>query len=284
VSKHSTAQSPKSPSARSRLGPARRSYGRGVRLDREDGRETAAGIGWVGRDGWPVLAALGLCPLGAALVTGDPGGPIARAHELVGAERVLGLHSEPALVGWLHAHAWLSSVAGLFYVWVHLPALVGALVWVWLERRWAFAVVRDTFVIGQVVTVTGNLAFATAPPWMLSDPAGHPIAAGDVAYLVQSPYAAMPSGHTMFAAIAAGTVVARVRSPLVRVIAVASPLLVGVVIVATGNHLWLDCVGGALAATLGFGAARLRAGWTTSRARRLRLRHGATAAEPCRLS
>jgi membrane-associated phospholipid phosphatase len=144
--------------------------------------------------------------------------------------------------------------------------LVGALVWVWLERRWAFGVVRDTFVIGQVLTVAGNVVFATAPPWMLTDPAGHPIDAGAVAYVLQSRYAAMPSGHVMFAAIAAGTVFALVRSRLVRAVAVGYPVLVGLVILATGNHLWLDGVAGVLVAALAFGAARLRAGWTTMRA------------------
>jgi membrane-associated phospholipid phosphatase len=100
--------------------------------------------------------------------------------------------------------------------------------------------------------------FATAPPWMLSAPAGHPIDAGGVAYVLQSRYAAMPSGHMLFAVIAAGMVVALVRSPLVRAIAAAYPVVVGLVIVATGNHLWLDCLGGLLVATLAFAAARLR--------------------------
>jgi len=235
------------------------------------------------RDGWPVLAALALCPVGAALAPADAGGPIARAHELAAAERALDLHAEPGLVAWLHAHAWLSGIVWLFYLWVHLPVLAGALLWVWLERPRAFGVSRDTFVIAQVLTIAGNALSATAPPWMLADPARHPIDAGGVAYIVQSRYAAMPSGHTMFAAIAAGTVFALARPPLVRALAVAYPLLVGLVIMATGNHLWLDGVAGVAVAALGFAAARLWAERAATRARWAGARRRARWVQPCRL-
>jgi len=61
----------------------------------------------------------------------------------------------------------------------------------------------------------------------------------------------MPSGHVAFACVAAGTVFALVRSRVLRAGAVLYVALVVAVIVTTANHLWLDAVGGALAAAAG---------------------------------
>jgi hypothetical protein len=204
----------------------------------------------------PVLLALALCPLAAALAPADPAGPIARGASVLGWERVLGIASEPAIAAWLREHATLSGAAELFYVWVHLPATVGALVWVWLERRWAFPFARDAFVTAQLVTVAGYVAAPTAPPWMLErvrQPADT-----SLAHLLQSPYAAMPSGHMAFALIAAGCVIALVRRRAIRLAAAAYVPVVLAVIVATGNHYWLDAVAGAAAAACGTAVAVVR--------------------------
>jgi PAP2 superfamily len=204
----------------------------------------------------PVLLALALCPVAAALAPGDPAEPLARGAALLGWERSLGIASEPAIAAWLRGHATLAGAAELFYVWVHLPATIGALVWVWLEHRRAFAFARDVFVTTQLVAVAGYLAVPTAPPWMLehaSQPAGT-----SAAHLLQSPYAAMPSGHMAFALIASGCVIALVRHPAVRLAAAGYALLVLAVIVATGNHYWLDAAAGAAAAAFGTAVAAVR--------------------------
>jgi hypothetical protein len=156
------------------------------------------------RDALPVALALALCPLVAMLAPDDPADALTRARSLVEAQRALGVTPEPALVRALDAHPSLRALTELLYVWVHLPALVGALVWVRLERPRAFSFARDTFVAAQVVTVTGYLLVPAAPPWMLE--AGMTRAPERLAYLLQSPYAAMPSGHTVFALVAGGCV------------------------------------------------------------------------------
>jgi hypothetical protein len=61
----------------------------------------------------------------------------------------------------------LLAAAGLFYVWVHLSATIGALIWARLERPHAFARARDTFLATQMFTVAGYLVVPVAPPRML---------------------------------------------------------------------------------------------------------------------
>jgi hypothetical protein len=198
------------------------------------------------RDVALVGGAFALCPLVAALAPTDPAGPVARGHALLVFERRLGLGFEPALVGWASSHALLLTVATLFYTWVHLPATVGALVWARLEHPRAFPRVRDAFLATQALVVLGYLLAPTAPPRLLDGarPHGWP-------YHLQSPYAAMPSGHVAFSLIAAATVAGLARPLAVRLAALAYPPLVLAVVVLTGNHLWIDAVGGTLAAAAG---------------------------------
>jgi hypothetical protein len=215
------------------------------------------------RDAATILGGLALCPLVAALAPDEP--PLARTHALVDVERALGLFVEPAIHGWVAGHPVLLTLAGLFYVWVHVPATIGALIWARLERPHAFAAARNTFLATQLITVAGYLLFPVAPPRMLpgfTDTLAAVYGSGGerLAHSVQSPYAAMPSGHVAFAVVAAGTVFALVRSNLLRVAAVAYVALVVAVIVATANHLWLDAVGGVAAASLGALAVRALTG------------------------
>jgi hypothetical protein len=213
----------------------------------------------VKRDAALITGALALCPLVAAFAPAQP--PLERTRALVDAERALGIFVEPAVHGWVADRPALLTLAGLFYVWVHLPATIGALVWARLERPHAFQVARNTFLVTQAITVAGYLLVPVAPPRMLpgfTDTLAAVYGSGGerLAHSVQSPYAAMPSGHVAFAAVAAGMVFALVRASVLRIAAVGYVALVIAVIVATANHLWLDAVGGLAAAGLGHLTAR----------------------------
>jgi hypothetical protein len=70
---------------------------------------------------------------------------------------------------------------------------------------------------------------------------------------LQSPYAALPSGHVAFAVVVAGLVGSQVRS--LRLVAPAYPLLVTAIVIGTANHLWSDAVAGMSAAATGFSLA-----------------------------
>lgn len=202
----------------------------------------------------PVALAFALCPLVAALAPTDPAGPLARAQALVGFERSLGLYFEPAVAAWFAARPALLGVVEFLYVWGHVPATVGALVWARLEHPGAFTRARDTFVATQAVVVVGYLLMPTAPPRLLTGE----VPDGGIVALLQSPYAALPSGHVAFAIVTAGIVGTLAAWRWVRWAAPLYPLLVTLVVVGTANHFWIDAVAGALAAASGFVIARTR--------------------------
>ena len=212
------------------------------------------------RDAALVALAFAVCPLVALTAPDDPSAALARGRELLRAEQQLGLWVEPALHGWAVGVPGLMAAVMAFYVWVHVPATVGALVWAWLERPEHFGRLRNAFLATQAVVVVGYLALPTAPPRLLglpglSDPLGAEASA--LAATVQSPYAAFPSGHMAFALVAGGVVATLAGPRWVRALGALYPLVVLAVIVLSANHFWLDAVGGALAATLGLGAASL---------------------------
>jgi len=167
-------------------------------------------------------------------------------------ERSLGLYVEHDAQGWLTGHPWLAAIVGFLYLWGHVPATVGALVWARLEHPRAFGLARDAFLATQLVVVAGWVAFPTAPPRMLS---GGERPSGGLVDLIQSPYAALPSGHVAFAAFVAGVVCSLAAWRWVRGVVALYPVLVTAVVVVTANHFWLDAVAGVGAAASGRGLA-----------------------------
>ena len=209
------------------------------------------------RDAAPVLLALALCPL-AALATPGRAGPLERMRDLIDVERALGLFVEPSVHAWVAARPHVLHALELSYVGVHLPVTLGVLVWVWFARPHAFPLARNTFAAAQTLSAVGYLVAPTAPPRMVGG-LGYSTALGPgdhgLGRVVQSPYAAMPSAHMAFALVTTGIVVCLARSRAVRLLILLYPPAVLVEIMATGNHIWLDAVGGAAVAGIGFGLA-----------------------------
>ena len=157
--------------------------------------------------------------------------------------------------------------------------MLAVLVWAYLKRPRAFPLARNAFVAAQTLCAIVYIVAPTAPPRMVAG-LGYSAAPGPgdhgLGRLVQSPYAAMPSAHIAFALVVAGTVFMLARSRRLRVAALLYPLAVLGEIVATGNHIWLDAVGGTVAAGVGLGIAVLVA--RTSGAEGFH--HGPLAPEP----
>jgi hypothetical protein len=209
------------------------------------------------RDAGPALLALALSPFVAAAAPSAEQ-PLARMRRLIDIERRLGLFFEPKVHAWFDARPPLMRTLRVTYVAAHLPVALGVLAWTRRFHPHAFPRARDTFAATQALAVVGYLAAPTAPPRMVAGlgydnrpgPGDH-----GLGRMVQSPYAAMPSAHTAFALVAAGTVWAVTGSRPVRAAVLLYPPAVLVEIVATGDHIWLDSLAGLLIAGLGFASA-----------------------------
>lgn len=194
-----------------------------------------------------LLGALLLCPLAALAIGTDATDPIARGLAVVELERALGLFVEPAVHGWTAERPTLLTLAGVFYVWAHVPVAGWALVWTWYLRPDRYGRVRDVFLATQGMTVALYLAVPTAPPRLLPGQGFADTLSGlwgkelaDSSHLLQSPFAAMPSGHMAFALVAGGTFALLGDQRWLRIFGWLYPPLVALVTVATANHYVVD--------------------------------------------
>jgi hypothetical protein len=194
-----------------------------------------------------VLTALALCPVAALLIGDDPVAPVERARALIEAERALGMHVEPAVHGWALDRPWLMDAAAVFYIVAHIGVAGWALVWTWFIRRDRFRVVRDAFLWTQLLLVALYVAIPTAPPRLVPG-AGFTDTLGgfwgreaaDSAHLLQSPFAAVPSGHVAFALIAGITFARLGDVAWLRAFGCLYPPVMVAVTVATANHFLVD--------------------------------------------
>ena len=204
-----------------------------------------------------LLAALGLCPVAALLIGDDPGGAVARGRALIALESDLGVFVERGVHRWALGHPWLMTVAGVFYVVAHVGVAGWALVWTWFVRRDRFARVRNAFLWTQGLLVAAYVAVPTAPPRLVPGAGFADTLSGlwgkeaaDSAHVLQSPFAAVPSGHVAFALVA-GIAFARLGDlAWLRAFGWVYPPLMVLVTIVTGNHLLFDALAAAVVAAV----------------------------------
>jgi membrane-associated phospholipid phosphatase len=195
-------------------------------------------------------------------VDGEIGLAFENARHLVSAERSLGLFFEPAVQSWARAHAWIVTGADWMYLNSHFVVTTTFLIWLYLARNEAFYFVRNMFMVSMGFALAGYMAFPTAPPrflpeWGFTDTVASFVgeAAENGANVLYNPFAAVPSMHVAFALMIAVPGIRLVHHRLAKLLWGIYPVLVTFVVVATGNHFWLDAALGALVAALSAWAA-----------------------------
>jgi membrane-associated phospholipid phosphatase len=133
-----------------------------------------------------------------------------------------------------------------------------ALLWVYLRRNEAFIRFRNTILLANVIGLVGYVLLPTAPPRMFPDFGFADTLSGfgqlnhgsGLVEFAANPYAAMPSLHSADALIV-GLVLASVcRSRIAKALWLLWPAWVWFSVMGTGNHFWLDVLGGILVATI----------------------------------
>lgn len=193
-----------------------------------------------------------------ALLTGSTARAQQDGRDVLGWERWLHLDPELALNHVFGHVTALAVPACYFYASLHFIVTPAVLIWTYLARPRGYRQARSVLFVMTLSGLVGFWLFPTAPPRLLqgagfSDTLAHfsswgwwssdalPSAAKDLA----NQYAAMPSLHVAWAVWCAATVCAMSRRPVVRAVAVAYPVLTGIVVLATGNHYLLDVLAGA---------------------------------------
>jgi hypothetical protein len=190
----------------------------------------------------------------------------ANADWIVSTERALHLNMEAGVQSVAQSVPGLMDLASLMYVNAQFSVTFGAMIYIYIRHNHAFGFVRNMFLGAWVLALVGYIAMPTAPPRLVPGLGIHDAVAAltnvdpsdqnsNVGKLY-NPYAAVPSMHVGFA-LMIGVPLARLsKRRASRVLWALYPLLVLFVVMATGNHFFLDGVFGALAVGLSALVAR----------------------------
>ena len=172
-------------------------------------------------------------------------GAIDRAYDIVAVQEFLQLPSELTLQRFVVDHDWLAWFSAYYYAVAHVPGIVIFLVWLYARHRNVYPRWRTALAI-----VTAFCLFIrfvkVAPPRYLTELGYVDVSViygidvyGEAGTGVSSQFAAMPSLHVAWAAVAAFGALAASTSRW-RWIGMAHLVLTKFVVAATGHHWWLD--------------------------------------------
>ena len=172
-------------------------------------------------------------------------GAVDRAHQIVRLEHDLHLPTELSLQRWFLEHDTLARLANTYYATLHVPMLLGFLVWLFVRHRDHFARWRNALAILTGFCLVIRF-IRVAPPRFLGELGYVDLSTryglnlyGPVGTGVSDQFAAMPSIHVGWAAVVSFGVVAASTSRW-RWLALLHVILTFVVVSATGNHWWMD--------------------------------------------
>jgi hypothetical protein len=200
-------------------------------------------------------------------VAGPMGASFSHARDLVSAERSLGLLIEPGIQHWAVHTGWPADVARWGYANLHFKGSCLMLAVLYFGYRQSFGFVRNAVFAAMAISVIGYALFPTAPPRFLPelglDPStavtGNNPLTSDPGNALFNPFAAVPSMHVGLSVILAWSLALLVRPRPLRILLFAYPLLMTYVVVASGNHFWLDAVFGLATAAIAIGVAAVLA-------------------------
>jgi membrane-associated phospholipid phosphatase len=191
--------------------------------------------------------------LSRALAQGREALAMANGHFFMNLEKTLGIWWEPWVQGRVSAVEPLMTALVWVYQYVHLPIIIGTMMWVFTQRREWWTAYRNWFLAMNFIAVLVFALLPTAPPRMLFTSG-----VADINFLhgvrsaifengvLANPFAAMPSLHFGYALFIGILLYSLASRRWVRYMGFVYAVVVLVAIVATGNHFIVDAVGGAL--------------------------------------
>jgi hypothetical protein len=204
----------------------------------------------------------------------NPAESMQNARDVAAFEASHGFFVEPALQHFLErSHDLLGvlvtwpdvvDIANNVYAFGHIFITLAVVLWVFVDHRPRFALVRNITFLTNGLALLGYEIFPTAPPRLATglvydgrlvhfqDTMRHIIGTGTLngTPIGYNPFSAMPSLHVAWALIAGVTVFLIARHPLLRLFGLLYPILMVLTVVVTANHFLLDAAGAAVATGL----------------------------------
>jgi prepilin signal peptidase PulO-like enzyme (type II secretory pathway) len=178
-------------------------------------------------------------------------GAYERGRSLVRIEKELWLPREATVQSWILPHPLIAQLCNLYYASLHFAALFVLLLWLFVRHRDQYAKARSSIIVLTASCLAVQLV-PVAPPRLIPQAGVVDIAQryGQSVYISGGAgvdqLSAMPSVHVGWALLIAMVVIRAGTGPW-RWLVVGYPVLTTFVVLATGNHFWLD---GILAAVL----------------------------------
>lgn len=181
-------------------------------------------------------------------------------------EHHLGLAVERSINHGVNSVTWLIVGMNYYYATLHFIVTVGVLMWLYIHHPGRYGPARLVVFVTTWLALVGFWAYPLAPPRLMAHGGFFDtvllhhtwgsLSQGDLAQ-VSNQYAAMPSMHIGWSLWCGITIVTLAKHQWARVLGALYPVVTLLVIVSTGNHFWMDAVGGALCLAIGYGVAYL---------------------------
>lgn len=210
------------------------------------------------------------------------------AYDLLTFESTLGLDLEAWLQSAVLDYHWMVTFFNWVYIWLHWPVVLGALILLYRYNRHRYTLMRNAMIVSGALGLIFFAFFPVAPPRFF-DGFTDTVTELSTSYKYLQPpsvvnkYAALPSFHVGWNVLAGVVLFRSTKSIPVRIFAVASPLLMSVAVVLTGNHWVIDGFVGAALAMIGLYVAH-RLGWLTRRWQEAAAQEGAEGADELKLA
>jgi hypothetical protein len=190
-----------------------------------------------------IIAALySVWQLAGTLSITDTSGALKRSAWIVRFEHAMHLPSERSVQDLILHNSFITQLANVYYASMHFAALFAFLIWLFVRYRHRYSAVRTTLALTTLVCLLIQL-IPVAPPRLdgFVDTAAR---YGQSVYSLgfgADELSAMPSVHVAWAVFVSWYVVRLSTSRWRWLVALHAPITIFVVL-ATGNHWWLDCI------------------------------------------
>ena len=210
-----------------------------------------------GRDFGIVLGIIGVYFLLRGAAPDRLGFSVEVTQQLVAFEKSLGVFWEPAIQDYSIRWYVLKEFANFVYAYMHFPVLLVVGACLWFHDRNAFRFMRNVMFISMAIGLVFYYLVPAAPP-RLMEAHGYDLGFVDTVFggdtnvsyaqpsLIVNEYAAIPSFHFGWIALASAVIWVNTRSISLRTLAVALTVVMTWAIVASANHLFIDMVLGGL--------------------------------------
>jgi hypothetical protein len=186
---------------------------------------------------------------------------IENGYEILAFEDRIGLDLEEQIQNAVITSQFLIDVSNWIYIWGHWPLISITLLWLYLAHRGQYELLRNSMFISGAIGLVIFMIYPVAPPRLLDDVVVDTIEMYSASYRFLQPpdlvnkYAAVPSLHVGWNLLIGICIYRNSRLLALRIFAIVSPILMGIVVITTGNHFVIDGFVGSGVALSGYAIA-----------------------------